>query len=190
MNPEHNRDTYLGRGEQIRELTAELDQLRTRLAEVEGERDKARREVRSIRAQHARILSWPTQDVARARAVIMQAGARLAREGHELGKAVAEAVDTLEMQSSQLEAELDKLRPVVEAARLMITPVHELDVPWWGYWQPAIPDGPRGEGCFVCWHCGDIGPDNEPDTSVEHDPDCPAIALEQALAALDTGEGE
>jgi len=58
-----------------------------------------------IKNMHARILSWPPQEVQEAYAVIMQAGSYLARNGKQMfGAAVGKSLDTVKRYVRQEQA--------------------------------------------------------------------------------------
>ena len=73
------------------------------VAEAKHERDE-------VLARHARILSWPTADVASAYADILRIGASLARVGSAYGPDLRSAVDTIQKYVSQVKAQQDDAR--------------------------------------------------------------------------------
>lgn len=73
------------------------------------ERDSALAEVKTIREMHARIMSWPPEDVERAKTVLLQFAAMHARSGGD-GKKIRDSIDAILKEHSKLKAEIDQLK--------------------------------------------------------------------------------
>ena len=87
-------------------LETRAEKAEARVKELEGENA-------AIKDMHARILSWPPEDVERAYTALLQLAATEAHAGGD-GKKARDAVDALRRHESQVEAERDALRARVK----------------------------------------------------------------------------